>query len=259
MKIVSWNVNGVRALEKKGFAQWIAKNSPDILCLQETKANPSQLKDALKAPLDANGVPYKSYWASAKKLGYSGVAIFSKTAPLDVMVMGEDAFDCEGRVLQADFGIFIVISAYFPNSQAAGARLGYKLEFCDAIMALCKKHIKNGRHIILSGDYNIAHKPIDLSNPRENEGNAGFLIEERQWMDKWTGGGFVDSFRYFYPDLKEQYSWWSYRMHARLRNIGWRLDYNCFDEGFTSSVKSAKILSEIEGSDHCPVEIVVEP
>jgi exodeoxyribonuclease-3 len=257
MKIVSWNVNGIRAAEGKGFTAWLSEESPDVLCVQETKAEPGQLSEALKAPCDKNGAPYKSFWSSAKKRGYSGVAIYTKNEPLDVKKCGLAEFDDEGRVLQADFGDFIVISAYFPNSQDAGARLDYKLAFCDAMLKLCAAHVKAGKHIILSGDYNIAHKAIDLARPKENEGNAGYLPEERAWMDKWTASGFADTFRHFYPDAEQQYSWWSYRMGARARNIGWRIDYHCVDEGFLPSIKKALIRPDIIGSDHCPVEIEV--
>jgi exodeoxyribonuclease-3 len=257
MKIISWNVNGIRAAEGKGFSAWLAEEAPDVLCVQETKAEPGQLSASLKAPSDKNGVPYRSFWSSAKKRGYSGVAIYTKNEPVDVKTSGIAEFDDEGRVLQADFGDFIVISAYFPNSQEAGARLGYKLAFCDAMLTLCKKHVKAGRHIILSGDYNIAHKPVDLARPKENEGNAGYLPEERAWMDKWTGAGFADTFRRLHPEAVQQYSWWSYRMGARAKNIGWRIDYHCVDNDFLPSIKKALILPDVPGSDHCPVEIEI--
>jgi exodeoxyribonuclease-3 len=185
------------------------------------------------------------------------VAIFSKKEALDVTNCGVPDFDNEGRVLQADFGDFVVISAYFPNSQDAGARLDYKLGFCDTMLKICKKHVKAGRHIILSGDYNIAHKPIDLAHPKENEGNAGYLPEERAWMDKWTSSGFIDSFRHFHPDAVQQYSWWSYRMRARERNIGWRLDYHCIDAPLVPALKKSIIRQDVYGSDHCPVEIEI--
>jgi len=258
MKILSWNVNGIRAVEKKDFVKWLGAEAPDILCVQETKASPEQLSETLKAPSDRDGNQYYTFWASAKKKGYSGVAIYSKKKPREISPLGESCYDDEGRVLQADFDDFILISAYFPNSQGEGLRLDYKLGFCEAVFSLCKKHIKDGRHIILSGDYNIAHKPIDLAHPKENEGNAGYLPEERAWMDKWTGSGFTDTFRHFYPGKPEEYSWWSYRMNAREKNIGWRLDYHCVDEGFLPRVKNSVIRQDVSGSDHCPVEIIID-
>ncbi|MDR2467355.1 MAG: exodeoxyribonuclease III [Spirochaetaceae bacterium] len=258
MRIVSWNVNGIRAAAGKNFLEWLAADAPDILCIQETKAEPGQLPEALKTPCDNTGVPYTSFWASAKKRGYSGVAIYTKQPPLSVTVMGDDRFDDEGRVLQADFGSFILLSAYFPNSQAERARIAYKLDFCAAMLALCTQLVKTGRHIILCGDYNIAHRPIDLARPKENENNAGYLPEERAWMDTFTGAGFTDTFRALNGGLLHQYSWWSYRMQARSRNIGWRIDYHCVDTPFLPCITSAKIRPEVPGSDHCPVEISVE-
>jgi exodeoxyribonuclease-3 len=258
MKIVSWNVNGIRAVEKKGFCEWLAAESPDILCVQETKAEPGQLSDGLKAPLDRQGAPYKSFWASAERRGYSGTAIFSRTEPLDVQFFGIKEFDSEGRVLQAYYKDFVLISAYFPNSQDAGARLPYKLDFCAAMLERCKKLTAEGRHFILCGDYNIAHKPIDLAHPKENEGNAGYLPEERAWMDQFIGSSFVDTFRHFYPDESGQYSWWSYRMKARERNVGWRIDYHCVDEQFLPNVVSSTIRPDVPGSDHCPVQLEVK-
>ncbi|MDR2864624.1 MAG: exodeoxyribonuclease III [Spirochaetaceae bacterium] len=257
LRILSWNVNGIRAMEKRGFTDWLSEESPDILCIQETKAEAGQLSEALKSPVNKNGVQYTSFWAGAKKKGYSGVAIYTTKEPLEVKNLGISDFDDEGRVLQADFGDFIMISAYFPNSQGEGLRLDYKLAFCGEILTLCKEHIKNGRHIILAGDYNIAHKAIDLAHPKANEGNAGYLPEERAWMDTWTSSGFTDSFRYFSPDLAEQYSWWSYRMKAREKNVGWRLDYHCVDNAFLPAVRKSIIRQDITGSDHCPVEIEI--
>jgi exodeoxyribonuclease-3 len=257
MRIVSWNVNGIRAVEKRGFTGWLAADEPDILCLQETKARPEQLPQTLQTPVDKNGKPYYACWMSAQKAGYSGTAIFSKKAPLEFLPLGKAEFDDEGRVIQAVYPDFVLICAYFPNSQEAGARLSYKLDFCAAIMKLCKKLVKEGKHFILCGDYNIAHTPIDLARPKENEGNPGYLPEERAWMDAFTGAGFVDTFRRFHPGEGGHYSWWSYRSDARARNVGWRLDYHCVDPAFFPLVKKSIIRSEVEGSDHCPVEIVL--
>lgn len=252
MKIISWNVNGIRAVEKKGFADWISSCGADVVCIQETKARPEQLSSEL---LNAGG--YKSYFSSAEKAGYSGTAIYSKTEPDRIEKLGDENFDNEGRVLMAYFGKVVVISAYFPNSQDKGARLGYKLAFCDVILEKMQALVKDGFNIVLCGDYNIAHKEIDLKNPKTNTENPGFLPEERAWMDKFTSSGFVDTFRHFCKEPL-QYTWWSYRFHAREKNIGWRIDYCCVNESFLTSVKSSSILKDITGSDHCPVEITVE-
>lgn len=257
MRIVSWNVNGIRAAEKKGFAAWLAAESPDILCVQETKAESGQLSDSLKAPRDRNGEAYFSYWASARRKGYSGTAIYTKEEPLDVRVLGDSRFDDEGRVLRADYPNYVVISAYFPNSQDGGARLPYKLDFCRAMLEHCAALVSQKKNVIVCGDYNIAHTPIDLARPRENEGNAGYLPEERAWMDEWTAGGFCDTFRRLHEGETGHYSWWSYRMNARERNVGWRIDYQCVNSAFMPAVQSARIRPEVPGSDHCPVELVV--
>ena len=251
-KIVSWNVNGIRAIEKKGFLQWLFQESPDVLCLQETKAKEEQLSDALKKPT-LGDLSYKTYWSSAKKGGYSGVAIFSKKEPKDVFLMNIQEVDDEGRVLVAEYEEYIVISAYFPNSQDAGARLSYKLFFCDEMLKLCNK-LSKGKDIILLGDYNIAHKPIDLTNPKANEGNAGYLPEEREWMESFLQEGYIDTFRHFCK-LPNMYTWWSYRFHAREKNIGWRLDYACCNASFMGQVENSSIMNSVIGSDHCPIKI----
>ena len=256
MRIISWNVNGIRAVEKRGFVDWLAKEAPDILCLNETKAEPGQLSPELLEPA-ANGKPYHSFWASAKKRGYSGVAIYSKTQPLDVRFTGDPAFDDEGRALVAEYKDFTLITAYFPNSQEEGVRLDYKLAFCGKMLRLCNSLVKQGRHFVLCGDYNIAHTPIDLARPKANEGNPGYLPEERAWMDKFTAAGHVDTFRHFHVGEKGHYTWWSYRANARERNVGWRLDYHCVDSAFMPKVQSSIIRPEVEGSDHCPVELVL--
>jgi exodeoxyribonuclease-3 len=255
MNIISWNVNGIRAAEKKGFCEWLANEAPDILCVQETKASPEQLSGGIKNPVYNDNVPYKSFWASSLKKGYSGTAVFTKVEPLDVQLLGIKEFDDEGRVLQAVYDDFVLISAYFPNSQDGGARLPYKLDFCAAILERCKALTAAGRNFILCGDYNIAHKAIDLANPKENEDHAGYLPEERAWMDVFTASSFVDTFRHFHPDEPDNYTWWSYRSKARERNIGWRLDYFCVNSKFISKVKSSTIMPEVMGSDHCPVKL----
>ena len=258
MRIISWNVNGIRAVEKKGFITWMGNEGADIVCIQETKARPEQLSAELREIRDSRGKPYYAYWASAKKPGYSGVAIYTKTEPLGIKNLGIDEFDDEGRILQADFADFTLISAYFPNSQDGGKRLDYKLRFCEAILKLCQKFRKQKRHFILSGDYNIAHTPIDLARPKENEGNAGYLPEERAWMDSFTAAGFVDTFRHFHPGETGCYSWWSFRMNARERNVGWRIDYHCTDPEFLPALQSSIIRPDVQGADHCPVELTLK-
>ncbi|MDR1788108.1 MAG: exodeoxyribonuclease III [Treponema sp.] len=257
MRIISWNVNGLRAVEKRGFLPWLADCGADAVCIQETKANPRQLSAELLAPLSGEGRPYKAFWASAQKAGYAGTAIYSREAPLDVHPLGEAAFDNEGRVLIAEYDAFSLICAYFPNSQDGGRRLPYKLAFCQAMLAFCEGLRAKGRHFILCGDYNIAHTPIDLARPKDNEGSPGFLPEERAWMDTFTGAGFVDTFRALHPGEGGHYTWWSYRTNARERNVGWRIDYHCADPAFMPQVRSSVIHPEVQGSDHCPVEIEI--
>ncbi len=254
-RVVSWNVNGIRSCSQKGLFQWLASASPDMLCLQETKAQKEQLGKEFCAPPDSSGKPYNSYWSDAKKRGYSGVAIYSRREPRSLSLLGIPEFDDEGRFLAADFGDFILASAYFPNSQEAGARIDYKIRFCDSVLAWCDERVKAGRHVVVGGDYNIAHTPIDLANPKANEGNPGYLPEERAWMDKFTACGYADSFRHFNKEGKN-YTWWTYRVPgARERNVGWRLDYHCIDEGFIPGMLGAAIHPEVLGSDHCPVSI----
>ena len=253
--IVSWNVNGIRAAEKKGLLDWLDRESPDVLCLQETKAHKGQVSPELSEPVLASGT-WKSWWSSAKKAGYSGTAIYSKTEPLDVRASGFPEFDDEGRVVIAEYPEASVISAYFPNSQEAGARLGYKLEYCAAILEICDGLVAKGKNVILCGDYNIAHKPIDLANPKANEGNPGYLPEERAWMDAFTKAGYVDTFRAFCAE-PGQYSWWSYRFHAREKNIGWRIDYQCVNPALMPRVESSVILKDVLGSDHCPIKLTL--
>ncbi|MCF0241877.1 MAG: exodeoxyribonuclease III [Treponema sp.] len=252
MKILTWNVNGIRAVEKKEFCSWLDNSGADVVCIQETKAKPEQLSEAL-----INPPKYKSYWASAVKPGYSGTAIYSKNEPDKIELLNDERFDSEGRALFAFFGKFVVISAYFPNSQDAGARLEYKIAFCDAMLSRLNALVKDGYDICLCGDYNIAHKPIDLANPKTNEGNAGYLPEERAWMTKFLESGYSDTFRHFCQDAG-QYSWWSYRFHAREKNIGWRIDYANVNERLLPKVKSCVIRQDVLGSDHCPIEIEIE-
>ena len=250
-RILSWNVNGIRAIFKKGFAEWLQTESPEILCVQETKAQTDQLTDDILNPTG-----YHAYWAQAEKKGYSGVAVYTKKKPLSTELSGLERFDAEGRVLQLYFDQFVLIAAYFPNSQDGGRRLEYKLDFCRSIHEICRKHTSEGRKLVLCGDYNIAHKPIDLARPKENEGQAGYLPEERAWMDTFTADGYVDAFRKFDQE-GGNYTWWSYQTRGRERNVGWRIDYHCVNPPMDEHVEGAAILSDVMGSDHCPVQLSV--
>jgi len=245
--VISWNVNGIRSAERKGFLPWLASCGADIVCLQETKIQPVQISSELLSPKG-----YTSYWYSAEKKGYSGVGAYCREKPLSVSPLGIGRFDAEGRVQVLEFKTFSVINAYFPNSRDAGSRLDYKIDFCDSLLAFAAKLVKKGKNLVICGDYNIAHTAIDLARPKENEGNAGYLPEERAWMDKFLSLGYVDTFRIFTPG-PGHYSWWSYRGGARGRNVGWRIDYHCVNEAFRPRVAGAEILKNIEGSDHCPV------
>jgi len=254
-RIASWNVNGIRSAADKGFFDWLAAEAPDIVCLQETKADPSQLSKEFFEARGGDGSPYKAFWASAKRRGYSGVALYLKEEPRAVRQLGLEEFDDEGRYLEADYGDLVVASAYFPNSQEAGARLDYKLRFCESVRARCDALVAEGRHLVVAGDYNIAHEPIDLTYPKANEGNPGYLPEERAWMTKFLSSGYVDTFRRLHPGEPGHYSWWSYRMKAREKDIGWRLDYHCIDAALAPALVDASIQKAVRGSDHCPVTL----
>ncbi len=251
-KLVSWNVNGIRAIEGKGLFEWMKEFQPDILCLQETKAQPEQLKPHF---LEQEG--YHSYFRSAEKKGYSGVALYSKEEALSVTGMGVEEFDYEGRTQVAEFKDFTIINCYFPNAQSEGARLDYKLGFNRTLHKLADSLREEGKNVFICGDYNVAHKPIDLTHPKNNEKNPGYLPEERAWMDEFTDSGWVDTFRHFHKE-PEQFTWWSYRMKARERNVGWRLDYWCTHESSMDMVQDSVIHQEVMGSDHCPVELILK-
>ncbi len=249
MRIYSWNVNGIRAAEKKGFSKWLHSCGGDIVCLQETKAQPGQLAADLTEPEG-----YHAYWASAERKGYSGVAIYSRVKPKSVTRFDIPGFDSEGRVLIAEYENFVLLTGYFPNSQAEGKRLDYKLDFNNSVLEWANARVAEGKHIIINGDYNVAHTPIDLENPKSNAKNPGYLPEEREWMSSFLDAGYLDSFRMFNSE-PHNYSWWSYRMNARERNVGWRIDYHCINEGFKDKVIAADIHQNIYGSDHCPVSL----
>jgi len=251
-QLISWNVNGIRAAEKKGLFTFLQETSPDILCLQETKAKPEQLTKTFLEQED-----YSVYFASAEKPGYSGTAVYTKREPLSVSTLGIEEFDREGRALLLEYPEYVLINTYFPNSQPERKRIEYKLNFCDAVLNKCEELVQSGKQVILCGDYNIAHKPIDLARPKDNENNPGYLPEERAWMDTFTGAGYLDTFREFNQE-PENYTWWTYRFKAREKNIGWRLDYFSINKAFREALTNAEILSDVYGSDHCPVNITLD-
>lgn len=250
MKIASWNVNGIRACAKKDFFDYLEQGSPDILCLQETKANTENLPPELINPMG-----YHSIYHAAEKPGYSGVALFTKLKPKTVLEgFGIPRYDREGRVIIAEYDQFFVLGVYFPNGQRDELRLEYKLEFYKDLFDYCDKLKSEGKHIIICGDYNTAHTEIDLANPKENENYSGFLPIERAWLDKIIEMGYVDTFRHFNKE-PNQYTWWTYRFQARKRNIGWRIDYIFTDDRLLPHIQNAYIEPQYKGSDHCPVAI----
>jgi exodeoxyribonuclease-3 len=250
VKIISWNVNGIRAAERKGFLDYMNKEKPDIMCIQETKAHPDQLSDELK-----NIPGYNVHFVSAEKKGYSGVALYTKIEPLELETgCGESKYDCEGRVLKADYGDFILYNIYYPNGGRGPERVQYKLDFYDHMLEIWEGLRKQGRKLILTGDFNTAHKEIDLARPKENSKVTGFLPEERAWLDKITAMGYVDVFRTFNQE-PEWYTFWDQYTRARDRNIGWRIDYFWVTPDVVPMIKEAPIRMEILGSDHCPIEL----
>ncbi|MGZ3709245.1 MAG: exodeoxyribonuclease III [Bdellovibrionota bacterium] len=251
MKLLSWNVNGIRSCGRKTFADWFTTELPDALCVQETKASAEQLDEALLHPAG-----YHSYWHSAEKPGYSGVAIYSKKEPLRIQSgLGIPEIDREGRVLIAEYNEFTLVNAYFPNSQREHTRLPYKLAFCAEMLKYCNLLKAAGKNVVLCGDLNIAHREIDLKNPKTNVDNAGFLPEERAWMDQFIDReGYVDTFRHFNKE-GGNYTWWSYRPGVRAKNIGWRLDYFICNPEFNDRLAAVSHQCAVTGSDHCPVEL----
>ena len=253
MKLIAWNVNGIRACSRKGFLEYLKSEDPDIVCLQETKATVSDLEDAIAQPMG-----YRVLWHSAEKKGYSGVAVFVKDQQCRLESgLGIERYDVEGRVVSADFGDYIVFGVYFPNGQRDQDRLNYKLDFYEDFFARCNTLRAEGKHVIVCGDYNTAHTEIDLANPKANQNMSGFLPVERAWMDRLVQEGYVDTFRHFCSE-PQQYSWWTYRFGARKRNVGWRIDYVWVNKAFLPFVKSAFIQQDVLGSDHCPVGITFD-
>ncbi len=252
-KIVTYNVNGIRAAMNKGLMEWIKSVNPDILCFQEIKANPEQLD--LKI-VEAAG--YHHYWHPAEKKGYSGVAIFSKKKPDHVEIgCGIKTYDSEGRILRADFGDVSVISLYLPSGTSGDERQSFKYKFLDDFQKYIDHLKKKREKLIISGDYNICHKPIDIHNPISNANSSGFLPEERDWMEKFMQSGFIDSFRHFNKE-PHNYTWWTYRFNARARNLGWRIDYHWVSRSLIKSLKRSVILSDAKHSDHCPLVLEID-
>jgi len=250
MRIFSWNVNGIRAIEKKGFLDWVDQIAPDVLCVQETKAHFEQLPDTLK---DIDG--YHGYWHSGERKGYSGVATFSKQEPLHVQYgLGIEKYDKEGRVLITEFEDFLLYNIYFPNGQKDEHRLQYKLDFYDDLLEILNEQVASGVNVLVGGDWNTAHQEIDLANPKANRNNSGFMPVERAQIDTYIENGYVDTFRLFH-DEPERYSWWTYRFGARQRNIGWRIDNFFTNQDFIENIADADIHEDVMGSDHCPVSI----
>ena len=248
LKMISWNVNGFRACLQKGFGDFFKAMDADIFCLQETKMQPGQ------ADFRAEG--YYEYYFSAEKKGYSGTAVFAKQEPLSVTYGIDGAFMDEGRVITLEYADFYLITSYTPNAQPELKRIDYRMAYEDALRTYMKK-LNACKPVILCGDLNVAHQEIDLKNPKSNVGNPGFSDQERGKFSELLAAGFTDSFRYLYPDRKDAYSWWSYRMRAREKNVGWRIDYFVVSSSLQEKISDSLIYSEVTGSDHCPVGIVV--
>lgn len=255
MKITTWNVNGFRAVLKKEFKQTVQQLSPDILCIQETKAKIEQISNE-----ESHLEGYTLIWNAAERPGYSGVATYCKEGinyTGVTMGIGDNEFDMEGRTIKINIGNLILFNIYFPNGQRGMDRVDFKLRFYEKLLMNCNELHKQGKQIIITGDFNTAHKEIDLANPKENSKTSGFLPEEREWITNYLKNGFKDAFRELYPD-KVQYTWWTYRFNARARNIGWRLDYFLVSDSLMENVKDVVIHNEIQGSDHCPVSLLVD-
>ena len=253
MKLISWNVNGIRAAVKKGFLDYLGQEQPDILCIQESKAHKEQLTSEI---LEDHG--YCTYWHSGVKKGYSGVATFCKEEPLFVQEgLGIEKYDVEGRVLLTEHENFLLYNIYFPNGQKDETRLKYKLDFYDDLLPIINDQVESGNNVIVTGDWNTAHHSIDLARPKENINTSGFMLVEREKLDIYVEEGWVDTFRLFHEE-GERYSWWTYRFGARDRNVGWRIDYFFVNEGMADLCIDADIHHDVFGSDHCPVSLVMD-
>lgn len=248
--LLCWNVNGIRAVKNKGFLEWLQQESPDILCIQETKAQPDQLDADLKEPPG-----YYTYWAYPERKGYSGVALYTKESPQNVKYDFKDtSLDIEGRVIIAEYPDFNLFNIYFPNGKQGPERLAYKMNFYDVLLDYADSLKAQGKKLVICGDVNTAHKEIDLARPNENSKVSGFLPEERAWIDKFISHGYVDTFRVF-NNKPNQYTWWDLKSGARARNVGWRIDYFFVSENLKPAVTSSFIMPEVMGSDHCPIGI----
>ena len=253
MKIAAWNVNGVRAALNKGADDWWNSQDLDVLCLQEIKAMPEQLTEKQHTQFGE----MQPFWNPAVRKGYSGVATFTKRQPLEIQFgLGDARFDNEGRVIQTRFDDFVLFNIYFPNGQRDHGRLQYKLDFYAHLLEVCDRLHAAGDQIILTGDFNTAHRPIDLKNPKQNENTSGFMPVERAWIDRYLEKGFMDAYRKKYPE-REAYTWWTYRTGARKRNIGWRLDYFLISKRLVDRIEDVVIFGDVEGSDHCPVVLEI--
>jgi exodeoxyribonuclease-3 len=254
MKLYSWNVNGVRAAQRKGFLNWLHEVQPDVLGVQETKAQPDQLDPELRNPAG-----YHVYWASAERKGYSGVALFSRVEPLSVTFgLGIPEYDVEGRTIVAEYQDFVLITAYFPNGGRDHLRVPFKMAYKKAFLEYCENLRSVGKSVIFCGDVNTSHQEIDLARPKQNQNHTGFLPEERVWIDEVIAAGYIDTFRYHYPEKEGAYTWWSYIGKARERNTGWRLDYFFVSPDLAPRIAAAEIHPDILGSDHCPVSLTLE-
>jgi exodeoxyribonuclease-3 len=253
LRVLSWNVNGFRSVYRKGFLDWLQQEQPDILCLQETKADPEQLPPEVR---EVSG--YRAHFSPAQRKGYSGVAVYTKPKPdHQERRLGQESFDREGRLLRLDYPGFTLLNVYFPNGKASRERLLFKLAFYDHFLEYTQDLREQGRSLVICGDVNTAHKPIDLARPRQNEKTSGFLPEEREWIDRFLDQGYVDSFRLFHPE-PDQYTWWDLKTRARERNVGWRIDYFFVSRDLEPRVKAAYILPQVQGSDHCPIGLDLE-
>ena len=253
MKIISYNVNGIRSAMGKNLTGWLTNEKPDVVCFQEIKAQPEQFDNYLFETMG-----YSSYWYPAQKKGYSGVAILSKQKPDKVVYgCGEDCYDSEGRIIRVDIGDVSVISLYMPSGTTGDERQGFKMQFCDFFYPYIENLLKERPNLVISGDLNICHHPIDIHNPVSNKNSSGFLPEEREWLGKFIEMGFVDSYRHLNPNT-QKYSWWSFRAGSRQNNKGWRIDYNLVSKALAPKIKDAEILNDAMHSDHCPVMVELD-